>query len=178
MAGGGGGGAGPSGGPIAAGAAQPTWRRPCGPGFGGQWSAHPPGRRPRSWPPCWGPGSGSGTCVRSPRSWRWPSAWPPAALPPVLAVGSDMAVGKMSACLELRLQPGGGLVDGRFVGTGQAGILISGAGVCPSMPCGWTMPPVPWSGPCCEAGQAGPEVLLLVEGQGSSATRAPPPPCR
>ena len=47
----------------------------------------------------------------------------------LLAVGTDMAVGKMSACLalleaaELRSRPA------RFVGTGQAGILISGEGV-------------------------------------------------
>ena len=47
----------------------------------------------------------------------------------VLAVGTDMAVGKMSACLavhEAALRAG---VCSAFVGTGQAGILISGSGV-------------------------------------------------
>ena len=47
----------------------------------------------------------------------------------VLAVGTDMAVGKMSACLavhEAALRAG---VPSAFVGTGKAGILISGKGV-------------------------------------------------
>ena len=47
----------------------------------------------------------------------------------LLAVGSDMAVGKMSACLELQRAAQRSGVDARFVGTGQAGILISGQGV-------------------------------------------------
>ncbi|MFQ6537600.1 MULTISPECIES: DUF1611 domain-containing protein [Aphanothece] len=47
----------------------------------------------------------------------------------LLAVGSDMAVGKMSACLELFAEAGRRGVAARFVGTGQAGILISGRGV-------------------------------------------------
>jgi len=47
----------------------------------------------------------------------------------LLAVGSDMAVGKMSACLELQAEALRRGLDARFVGTGQAGILISGAGV-------------------------------------------------
>jgi len=47
----------------------------------------------------------------------------------LLAVGSDMAVGKMSACLELQAAALRRGVDARFVGTGQAGILITGAGV-------------------------------------------------
>jgi hypothetical protein len=47
----------------------------------------------------------------------------------LLAVGSDMAVGKMSACLELQAAARRRGIDARFVGTGQAGILISGAGV-------------------------------------------------
>ncbi len=47
----------------------------------------------------------------------------------VLAVGTDMAVGKMSACLELTAAARRAGLDGRFVGTGQAGILISGRGV-------------------------------------------------
>ena len=47
----------------------------------------------------------------------------------VLAVGSDMAVGKMSACLELQAEARRRGCDARFVGTGQAGILIAGTGV-------------------------------------------------
>jgi uncharacterized NAD-dependent epimerase/dehydratase family protein len=47
----------------------------------------------------------------------------------LLAVGTDMAVGKMSACLELRAAAMRRGLDARFVGTGQAGILISGQGV-------------------------------------------------
>jgi len=47
----------------------------------------------------------------------------------LLAVGSDMAVGKMSACLELHGEARRRGLDARFVGTGQAGILISGGGV-------------------------------------------------
>lgn len=47
----------------------------------------------------------------------------------VLAVGTDMAVGKMSTCLELHrasLQRG---LRSKFLGTGQAGIMISGDGI-------------------------------------------------
>ncbi|MEB3352333.1 MAG: DUF1611 domain-containing protein [Cyanobacteriota bacterium] len=47
----------------------------------------------------------------------------------LLAVGSDMSVGKMSACLELLAAARRRDLDARFVGTGQAGILISGTGV-------------------------------------------------
>ena len=47
----------------------------------------------------------------------------------VLAVGTDMAVGKMSTCLELHrasLQRG---LRSKFLATGQAGIMISGEGI-------------------------------------------------
>ena len=47
----------------------------------------------------------------------------------VLAVGTDMAVGKMSVCLELLAAAEHCSHPARFVGTGQAGILISGDGV-------------------------------------------------
>jgi uncharacterized NAD-dependent epimerase/dehydratase family protein len=47
----------------------------------------------------------------------------------LLAVGSDMAVGKMSACLELQAAAQQRGIDARFVGSGQAGLLISGGGV-------------------------------------------------
>ena len=47
----------------------------------------------------------------------------------VLAVGTDMAVGKMSACLALQAAAARHKRVCRFVGTGQAGILISGRGI-------------------------------------------------
>lgn len=49
--------------------------------------------------------------------------------PRVLAVGTDMSVGKMSACLELYRSACAQGINAKFVGTGQAGIMISGAGV-------------------------------------------------
>ena len=79
--------------------------------------------------------------VRRPGCWIWDLRCEPsglqvgqaraAALPcqRLLAVGTDMAVGKMSACLELLAAARRQNVDCRFVGTGQAGILIAGAGV-------------------------------------------------
>ena len=73
----------------------------------------------------------------------------------VLAVGSDMSVGKMSACLELQAAGLGRGLDARFVGTGQAGILISGSGVALD------------AVRVDYAAGAGPEALVLVEGQGS-----------
>jgi uncharacterized NAD-dependent epimerase/dehydratase family protein len=47
----------------------------------------------------------------------------------VLAVGTDMSVGKMSACLELHRSAVAQGVKAQFLGTGQAGIMIAGAGV-------------------------------------------------
>ena len=47
----------------------------------------------------------------------------------LLAVGTDMAVGKMSACLELLKAARQRSLPCQFVGTGQAGILIEGGGV-------------------------------------------------
>ena len=47
----------------------------------------------------------------------------------ILAVGTDMAVGKMSACLALEAAAKHGKLSCRFVGTGQAGLLISGRGI-------------------------------------------------
>jgi uncharacterized NAD-dependent epimerase/dehydratase family protein len=87
----------------------------------------------------------------------------------VLAVGSDMAVGKMSACLELQAAAGRRGLDARFVGTGQAGILISGHGVA------LDAVRVDYAAGAVEAAVleaaagAGPATLLLVEGQGSLA---------
>jgi uncharacterized NAD-dependent epimerase/dehydratase family protein len=87
----------------------------------------------------------------------------------LLAVGSDMAVGKMSACLELQAAAQRRGIDARFVGTGQAGILISGQGVA------LDAVRVDYAGGAVEAAVlaaaqgAGPEALVLVEGQGSLA---------
>ena len=87
----------------------------------------------------------------------------------VLAVGSDMAVGKMSACLEVLAAAQRRGLDARFVGTGQAGILISGQGVA------LDAVRVDYAGGAVEAAVlqaaagAGPDTLLLVEGQGSLA---------
>ncbi|MBM5806797.1 MAG: DUF1611 domain-containing protein [Cyanobacteria bacterium M_surface_10_m2_179] len=87
----------------------------------------------------------------------------------LLAVGSDMAVGKMSACLELLAAAQRRGLEARFVGTGQAGILISGQGVA------LDAVRVDYAGGAVEAAVlaaaqgAGPEALVLVEGQGSLA---------
>jgi uncharacterized NAD-dependent epimerase/dehydratase family protein len=87
----------------------------------------------------------------------------------LLAVGSDMAVGKMSTCLELAAAARRRGVDARFVGTGQAGILISGQGVA------LDAVRVDYAAGAVEAAVlqaadgAGREALVLVEGQGSLA---------
>ena len=79
--------------------------------------------------------------LRRGEAWIWDLRREPAGLPVaagraaalpcrrLLAVGSDMAVGKMSACLELLAEARRRTIPTRFVGTGQAGILISGSGV-------------------------------------------------
>jgi uncharacterized NAD-dependent epimerase/dehydratase family protein len=80
-----------------------------------------------------------------------------------------MAVGKMSACLELAAAADALGVPARFVGTGQAGILISGQGVA------LDAVRVDYAAGAVEAavlaaGEGmGPEGLVLVEGQGSLA---------
>lgn len=116
---------------------------------------------------------------RRPGQWIWDLRREPeglevatarcAALPcrRLLAVGSDMAVGKMSACLELAAAARRQGLDARFVGTGQAGILISGKGVA------LDAVRVDYAAGAVEAAVlqaaegAGPEALVLVEGQGS-----------
>lgn len=47
----------------------------------------------------------------------------------VLAVGTDMAVGKMSTCLELHRASLRRGLRSKFLATGQAGIMISGEGI-------------------------------------------------
>jgi uncharacterized NAD-dependent epimerase/dehydratase family protein len=87
----------------------------------------------------------------------------------LLAVGSDMAVGKMSACLELQRAAQRAGLDARFVGTGQAGILISGQGIA------LDAVRVDYAAGAVEAAVlaaaqgAGPQAWVLVEGQGSLA---------
>jgi uncharacterized NAD-dependent epimerase/dehydratase family protein len=92
-----------------------------------------------------------------------------AALAPrrLLAVGSDMSVGKMSACLELQAAALRADLDARFVATGQAGILIAGGGLA------LDAVRVDYAAGAVEqevlrvAEGAGPDALVLVEGQGS-----------
>jgi uncharacterized NAD-dependent epimerase/dehydratase family protein len=85
----------------------------------------------------------------------------------LLTVGTDMSVGKMSTCLELRDAARRRGLDARFVGTGQAGILISGEGV----PLDAVR--VDYAAGAVEravlnaAADAGADTLILVEGQGS-----------
>ena len=85
----------------------------------------------------------------------------------ILAVGTDMAVGKMSACLAVHEAASRAGVPSAFVGTGQAGILISGQGV----PLDAVR--VDFAAGAVEAAVLSaaktlpPKGLLLVEGQGS-----------
>ena len=85
----------------------------------------------------------------------------------ILAVGTDMAVGKMSACLAVHEAAARAGVPSAFVGTGQAGILISGQGV----PLDAVR--VDFASGAVEAAVLSaaetlpPKGLLLVEGQGS-----------
>lgn len=116
---------------------------------------------------------------RRPGQWIWDLRREPeglevatarcAALPcrRLLAVGSDMAVGKMSACLELAAAARRLGRDARFVGTGQAGILISGQGVAlDAVRVDYAAGAVEAAVLQAAAG-ASPETLVLVEGQGS-----------
>ncbi len=84
----------------------------------------------------------------------------------ILAVGTDMAVGKMSACLELVRAAGRAGLPTRFVGTGQAGILISGRGVpLDAVRVDFAAGAVERA--VLEAASESPGALILVEGQGS-----------
>ena len=85
----------------------------------------------------------------------------------VLAVGTDMAVGKMSACLALHEAALRAGVPSAFVGTGQAGILISGTGVpLDAVRVDYAAGAV--EAAVMEAASTLPESgLVLVEGQGS-----------
>ncbi|MEI6031959.1 MAG: DUF1611 domain-containing protein [Synechococcaceae cyanobacterium ELA739] len=84
-----------------------------------------------------------------------------------LAMGSDMSVGKMSACLELQAAALERGLDARFVGTGQAGILISGQGVAlDAVRVDYAAGAVERAVLEASSG-AEPGTLVLVEGQGS-----------
>ena len=114
-----------------------------------------------------------------PGRWIWDLRREPANLPVasaraaalpghrLLAVGSDMSVGKMSACLELLAAAQRSGVDARFVPTGQAGILIAGGGVA------LDAVRVDYAAGAVEeavlvaAAAATPDSWVLVEGQGS-----------
>jgi uncharacterized NAD-dependent epimerase/dehydratase family protein len=131
-------------------------------------------------------------------AWIWDLRQEPADLPVasgraaslpcrrLLAVGTDMAVGKMSACLELLAAARRRGLDARFIGTGQAGLLISGQGVpldavrvdyaagaveqavlAAAEPTGAAGSSRDLAGSRDAAGPAGPDTWLLVEGQGS-----------
>lgn len=142
-------------------------------------------------------------------AWIWDLRQEPADLPVasgraaalpcrrLLAVGTDMAVGKMSACLELLAAARRRGLEARFIGTGQAGLLISGQGVpldavrvdfaagaveqavlAAAAPTGTVAPPgvaAPigaadsrhLAGSRQAGGPAVPDTWLLVEGQGS-----------
>jgi uncharacterized NAD-dependent epimerase/dehydratase family protein len=85
----------------------------------------------------------------------------------LLAVGTDMSVGKMSACLELQAAARRRDLDARFVGTGQAGILISGGGVAlDAVRIDYAAGAVEGA-VLAAAADAGPDTLVLIEGQGS-----------
>ena len=85
----------------------------------------------------------------------------------LLAVGTDMSVGKMSACLELWAAARRVGMDARFVPTGQAGILIAGGGVAlDAVRVDYAAGAVEQAVLAAAAGATA-EALLLVEGQGS-----------
>jgi uncharacterized NAD-dependent epimerase/dehydratase family protein len=118
-------------------------------------------------------------------AWIWDLRQEPADLPVasgraaslpcrrLLAVGTDMAVGKMSACLELLAAARRRGLEARFIGTGQAGLLISGQGVpLDAVRVDYAAGAVQQAvlaaaEPTDTAGAAGPDTWLLVEGQGS-----------
>mgnify|MGYP003336036075 FL=1 len=84
-----------------------------------------------------------------------------------LAVGSDMSVGKMSACLELQAAALRAGRDARFVATGQAGILIAGAGMAlDAVRVDYAAGAVEQAVLETASGADG-STLVLVEGQGS-----------
>ena len=85
----------------------------------------------------------------------------------VLTLGTDMAVGKMSACLEVLAAAKRQGRACRFVGTGQAGILISGQGIpLDAVRVDFAAGAVEQA-VLAAARDFDPEGMLLIEGQGS-----------
>jgi uncharacterized NAD-dependent epimerase/dehydratase family protein len=85
----------------------------------------------------------------------------------ILALGSDMSVGKMSTALELTAIARGRGLDARFVGTGQAGILIAGCGVpLDAVRVDYAAGAIEQAVLAMAEG-AGSDALVFVEGQGS-----------
>ncbi|NJM58770.1 MAG: DUF1611 domain-containing protein [Synechococcales cyanobacterium RU_4_20] len=81
------------------------------------------------------------TALLQPNQWIWDVRQEPASLSVgrgrarslackrILTVGTDMSVGKMSTSLELHRAAQASGLKSKFIGTGQAGIMISGDGV-------------------------------------------------
>ena len=84
----------------------------------------------------------------------------------LLAVGTDMAVGKMSACLALLAAARRRQLDCRFVGTGQAGILIGGGIALDAVRVDYAAGAVE-AAVLEAAASLADDGLVLVEGQGS-----------
>ncbi|WP_395143405.1 DUF1611 domain-containing protein [Armatimonas sp.] len=83
----------------------------------------------------------------------------------VLTVGTDMAIGKMTASLELHRAAQQRSIPSAFVATGQIGICISGAGIAlDAVRVDFASGGVEWA--VLEAGKSNPE-LIWIEGQGS-----------
>lgn len=82
----------------------------------------------------------------------------------ILAVGTDMRVGKMSTCLELHRAAKKQGLNAKFVATGQAGLMISGEGIpLDAVRVDFAAGAVEWA--VLQAGQNCD--ILFIEGQGS-----------
>ena len=110
---------------------------------------------------------------RRPGQWIWDLRQEPAGLEVATARCAALpcrrllAVGKMSACLELLAAARRRGLDARFVATGQAGILISGGGVAlDAVRVDYAAGAVE-AAVLAAAAEASSEAVLLVEGQGS-----------
>ena len=93
----------------------------------------------------------------------------------LLAVGTDMAVGKMSACLALLAAARAARC--RFVGTGQAGILIGGGIALDAVRVDYAAGAVE-AAVLEAAASLADDGLVLVEGRAPCAIPRPRPPCR
>jgi uncharacterized NAD-dependent epimerase/dehydratase family protein len=113
----------------------------------------------------------------TPNAWIWDVRVEPDGLPNglgrarelsakrILTVGTDMAIGKMTASLELHKAAQRQALPSAFVATGQIGICISGAGIAlDAVRVDFASGGVEWA--VLEAAKSNPE-LIWVEGQGS-----------